>query len=56
MELAGLVQYVAQVGVGLMVVQLGAFLQFVFETLPTLGEYVGLNTFLPWRWKDTLLI
>ncbi|ERL49175.1 hypothetical protein BJB45_07830 [Halomonas huangheensis] len=29
-------------------------LQFVFETLPTLGEEDDLGTLLPWRWKDTL--
>ncbi|MGJ7462813.1 IS66 family transposase [Halomonas sp. MA07-2] len=30
------------------------YLQFVFETLPTLGEDDDLYTLLPWRWKDTL--
>ena len=30
------------------------YLQFVFETLPTLGEDNELDTLLPWRWKDTL--
>lgn len=30
------------------------YLQFVFETLPTLGEDDDLDTLLPWRWKDTL--
>src|SRR5690554_5129733 len=30
------------------------YLQFVFETLPTLGEDDDLGTLLPWRWKDTL--
>ncbi len=30
------------------------YLQFVFETLPTLGEDDELNTLLPWCWKDTL--
>ncbi len=30
------------------------YLQFVFETLPTLGENDDLDTLLPWRWKDTL--
>lgn len=31
-----------------------AYLQFVFETLPTLGEEDDLSSLLPWRWKDTL--
>ena len=30
------------------------YLQFVFETLPTLGEDDDLDALLPWRWKDTL--
>src|SRR5690554_2279459 len=30
------------------------YLQFVFETLPTLGEDDDLGTLLPWCWKDTL--
>lgn len=30
------------------------YLQFVFETLPTLDEEDDLDTLLPWRWKDTL--
>lgn len=30
------------------------YLQFVFETLPTLGEGDDLDALLPWRWKDTL--
>ncbi|SFU00909.1 IS66 family transposase, partial [Halomonas saccharevitans] len=30
------------------------YLQFVFETLPTLGEGEDLDTLLPWRWKETL--
>jgi transposase len=30
------------------------YLQFVFETLPTLGDDDDLNTLLPWQWKDTL--
>lgn len=30
------------------------YLQFVFETLPTLGEDDDLGMLLPWRWKDTL--
>ncbi|MBB3230953.1 IS66 family transposase [Halomonas stenophila] len=30
------------------------YLQFVFETLPTLGEEDDLNSLLPWQWKDTL--
>ncbi|WP_406565588.1 transposase domain-containing protein [Halomonas jincaotanensis] len=30
------------------------YLQFVFETLPILGEEDDLNTLLPWQWKDTL--
>jgi transposase len=32
------------------------YLQFVFETLPTLGEDDDLDALLPWRWKDTLPI
>ncbi|NLC22596.1 MAG: IS66 family transposase, partial [Halomonadaceae bacterium] len=30
------------------------YLQFVFETLPTLGEEGDLEALLPWRWKETL--
>jgi len=30
------------------------YLQFVFKTLPTLGEDDDLGTLLPWCWKDTL--
>lgn len=30
------------------------YLQFVFETLPTLGEDDDLGSLLPWQWKDTL--
>lgn len=30
------------------------YLQFVFETLPTLGEDDDLGLLLPWQWKDTL--
>ncbi|MCG6659922.1 IS66 family transposase [Halomonas campisalis] len=30
------------------------YLQFVFETLPMLGEDDDLDCLLPWRWKDTL--
>ena len=30
------------------------YLQFVFETLPTLGEEEDLTSLLPWHWKDTL--
>jgi transposase len=30
------------------------YLQFVFETLPTLGGDDDLNTLLPWHWEDTL--
>lgn len=30
------------------------YLQFVFEILPTLGEYDDLDTLLPWRWKNTI--
>jgi len=30
------------------------YLQFVFETLPTLGEEDDLNSLLPWQWKETL--
>ncbi|WP_236645443.1 hypothetical protein [Aidingimonas lacisalsi] len=29
-------------------------LQFVFETLSTLGKDDGLDALLPWQWKDTL--
>ena len=31
------------------------YLQYVFETLPTLSEN-DLNTLLPWQWKETLSI
>jgi transposase len=30
------------------------YLQFVFETLPTLDEDDDLDCLLPWRWKETL--
>ena len=30
------------------------YLQFVFETLPTLSEDDDFDTLLPWRWKETL--
>lgn len=30
------------------------YLQFVFETLPTLGEANDLSPLMPWRWKETL--
>jgi len=30
------------------------YLQFVFETLPTLGEGDDLDALLPWQWKETL--
>lgn len=30
------------------------YLQFVFETLPTLSEADDLSPLLPWRWKETL--
>ncbi|XKE44618.1 IS66 family transposase [Halomonas organivorans] len=30
------------------------YLQFVFETLPTLGAEDDLSSLLPWQWKDTL--
>lgn len=33
-----------------------AYLQFVFETLPTLGDDDSLDALLPWQWKATLPI
>ncbi|CEP35289.1 Integron integrase [Halomonas sp. R57-5] len=30
------------------------YLQYVFETLPTLNNDDELNTLLPWQWKETL--
>ncbi|MCA1772174.1 MAG: transposase domain-containing protein [Halomonas sp.] len=30
-----------------------AYLQYVFETLPTLNDD-DFNTLLPWQWKETL--